>query len=166
MGRCGINLPHRVPQRIKYLNRCIQDTTYPRFLTMKILFQRAVPTSLITLLTTFVMPLTHAAPLKEANVTQIVKEVNLLPERAASRPAAVNDKVSERTAVRTGVESRSELTFPDRTLTRLGAQTIFSFQQGTRTINVGGDGAILLNVPKNSGGAKINTAAVTAAISG
>jgi hypothetical protein len=70
------------------------------------------------------------------------------------------------TAVRTGVESRSELTFPDRTLTRLGAQTIFSFQQGTRTINVGGDGAILLHVPKNSGGAKINSAAVTAAITG
>ena len=133
---------------------------------MKILFQRALPISLVTLLTTFVMPLTHAGPLKEANVTQIVKEVNLLPEQAAARPAAVNDKVTEKTAVRTGVESRSELTFPDRTLTRLGPQTIFSFREGNRTFNVGGDGSILLNVPKNSGGGKVNSAAVTAAITG
>jgi FecR protein len=132
----------------------MQTIITPTFLGLGLLLALAAP------------PLTQAGPLKEANVTQIVKEVNLLPEQAAPRPAAVNDKVSEKTAVRTGVESRSELTFPDRTLTRLGPQTIFSFREGNRTFNVGGDGSILLNVPKNSGGAKINSAAVTAAITG
>src|SRR5437762_11926838 len=114
----------------------------------------------------FSLPANSAEPLKQARVTQIVKEVNLLPEQQAARPAAVNDPVTPSTAVRTGVESRSELTFADRTITRLGAETIFSFKEGTRTLNVGGNGAILLTVPKNSGGGKINSAAVTAAISG
>ena len=69
------------------------------------------------------------------------------------------------TAVRTGVESRAELTFTDQTLARLGANTIFSFSKGTRNLELGG-GAMLLRVPKDAGGAQINTAAVTAAITG
>ncbi|PYK76473.1 MAG: hypothetical protein DME42_00010 [Verrucomicrobia bacterium] len=51
------------------------------------------------------------------------------------------------------------------TLARLGANTIFSFTEGTRNLELT-DGAMLLRVPKNAGGAKINTAAVTAAITG
>lgn len=135
---------------------------------MKILIKSITPAiGLVASLAFGIIPQSaDAGPLKEAQVTQIVKEVNLLPEKAAPRPAAVHDKVTEDVAVKTGAESRSELTFPDRTLSRLGAQTIFSFQSGTRTFDVGGDGAILLNVPKNSGGAKIKTAAVTAAITG
>jgi FecR protein len=106
-----------------------------------------------------------AAELKEARVTQVVKDVKLLPEAAAPRPASVNDDVRNGTAVRTGVESRTELTFTDQTLARLGANTIFSFNEGTRNLDLK-DGAMLLRVPKNSGGAKINTAAITAAITG
>jgi hypothetical protein len=55
--------------------------------------------------------------------------------------------------------------FSDATLARLGANTIFSFTEGTRNLELT-DGAMLLRVPKNAGGAKINTAAVTAAITG
>jgi hypothetical protein len=106
-----------------------------------------------------------AAPLEEARVTQVVRDVRVLPSDAAPRPAAVNDNVRGDTAVRTGVESRSELTFTDQTLTRLGAQTIFSFKQGTRTFNLG-SGAILISVPKKAGGGQIKTAAVTASITG
>ena len=95
----------------------------------------------------------------------MVRDVRVLPSNAAPRPASVNENVRGDTAVRTGVESRSELTFTDQTLTRLGAQTIFSFKQGTRTFNLG-SGAILLSVPKNAGGVQIKTAAVTASISG
>src|SRR6202040_2261410 len=89
----------------------------------------------------------------------------LLPNAAPARPAVVNDPVRDGTAVRTGVESRTELMFPDATLARLGANTIFSFNEGTRNLELT-DGAMLLRVPKNAGGAKINTAAVTAAITG
>ena len=53
-----------------------------------------------------------AAQLKEAQVTQVVKDVKLLPTGAAARPATVNDEVRDGIAVRTGVDSRSELTPP------------------------------------------------------
>jgi len=106
-----------------------------------------------------------AAQLKEAQVTQVVKDVKLLPTGAAARPATVNDEVRVGTAVRTGMDSRSELKFTDQTLARLGANTIFSFTEGTRNLNFK-DGAMLLRVPKGAGGAKINSSAVTAAITG
>src|SRR5437764_6038744 len=107
----------------------------------------------------------NAADLREARVTQVVRDVKLLPNAAPARPAAVNDQVRNGTAVRTGIESRTELMFTDATLARLGANTIFSFTEGTRNLELS-DGAMLLRVPKNAGGAKINTAAVTAAITG
>jgi hypothetical protein len=103
--------------------------------------------------------------LTEARVTRIIREVQLLPEQSAPRPAALQDTVRGGTAIRTGVESRTELTFPDQTLARLGANTFFSFTRGTRALDLG-DGAMLLYVPKGAGGAKILTAAVTAAITG
>src|SRR5882762_7381006 len=108
---------------------------------------------------------TNAADLKEARVTQIIRDVRLLPNAAPARPAIVNDPVRDGAAVRTGIESRTELIFTDATLARLGANTIFSFSEGTRNLELT-DGAMLLRVPKNAGGAKINTAAVTAAITG
>ncbi len=107
----------------------------------------------------------HGAQLKEARVSQVIKDVKLLPAQAAARPANVSDEVRNGTAVRTGEQSRAELTFTDATLARLGANTIFSFSEGTRSLDLGG-GAMLLRVPKDAGGARINTAAVTAAITG
>ena len=107
----------------------------------------------------------RASELKEAQVTQVIQDVRLLPSNASPRPASVSDRVKEDTAVRTGVESRTELTFQDMTITRLGSQTIFSFKGGTRTINLK-SGSILLSVPKNSGGGQIKTAAVTASVTG
>ena len=102
---------------------------------------------------------------KEARVTQIIREVKLLPSEAAERPAAVNDKVSEDTGVKTGGDSRSELTFPDLTITRLGSNTIFSFSKAGRTAKVD-SGSILLRVPKDSGGGTIRNNAVTVAVTG
>lgn len=107
----------------------------------------------------------EAARLKEARVTQVVKDVKLLPGQATPRPAQVRDEVRDGTAVRTGVESRAELTFTDQTLARIGANSIFSFSQGTRNLELGG-GAMLLRVPKDAGGAQITTSAITAAITG
>ena len=106
-----------------------------------------------------------AAQLQEARVTQVVNDVKLLLEQAAPRPASISDLIRHGTAVRTGTQSRSELTFSDLTITRLGANTIFSFKEGTREMNLI-DGAILFQVPKGSGGATIRTVGVTAAITG
>src|SRR5215831_121089 len=106
-----------------------------------------------------------AADFGEAQVTQVVQDVKVVPSGAASRPAAVNETVRQGNAVQTGVQSRSELTFKDKTITRLGEKTIFNVGGQGRTIDLG-SGQFLLYVPKNSGGAKVKMGPVTAAITG
>src|SRR6266403_5021230 len=138
--------------------------------TVKKIFARAVRTRFIAVASTFtcliaVATSSNAIQFKEARVSQIVNDVKVLLQQAAPRPAVVSEVVRYGSAVRTGTQSRSELTFPDLTITRLGANTIFSFNEGTREMNLV-DGAILFHVPKGSGGATIRTIAVTAAITG
>jgi hypothetical protein len=106
-----------------------------------------------------------AADQKQARVTEVIHDVRLLAAQTAGRPAAVNDTVREGTAVRTGTESRAELTFVDQTLTRLGANTVFSFGAAARTYDLG-SGAILMSAPKETGTVKITTAVATCAVSG
>ena len=108
---------------------------------------------------------TVAAPGKEARLTEVIHDVNLLAARSAARPAAVNDTVREGTTVRTGSDSRAEMTFADETLTRLGANTVFSFGSGPRAYDLG-SGAVLLSAPQGAGTVRINTPAVTAAVTG
>ena len=98
-------------------------------------------------------------------MTQVIQDVRVLPSNASPRPAAVNDNVRYGTAVQNGVQSRSELTFKDQTITRLGEQTIFSVGEGPRTIDLG-SGQFLMYVPKKAGGAKVKAGVVTAAITG
>jgi hypothetical protein len=105
------------------------------------------------------------AELKEAQVTQVVQDVKVVPSGAAARPASVNETVRQGNAVQTGVQSRSELTFKDKTITRLGEKTIFTVGGEGRTIELG-SGQFLLYVPKKAGGAKVKMGAVTAAITG
>ena len=109
--------------------------------------------------------LLRADGLKSAQVSRLYNDVKLLPENQQPRPAAVADVVTGKAAVQTGGGSRAELVFTDKTLTRLGANTFFSFENGTRNLDLG-KGTMLLEVPKNAGGAQIHTAAVTAAITG
>ena len=106
-----------------------------------------------------------ADELKDAKVTQVIQDVQVLPSNAAPRAAAVNDNVRQGTAVQTGVQSRSELTFKDQTITRLGEKSTFSVGDSPRSIDIG-SGQFLLYVPKKAGGAKVKTGPVTAAITG
>jgi FecR protein len=107
----------------------------------------------------------RAAESQGARVTAVVQDVRLLSSHTAPRPASVNDNITVGTAVRTGTESRAELTFIDQTLTRLGANTVFSLTEGARTVDLG-SGAILICVPKNGGTATIKTSSATAAVTG
>ena len=106
-----------------------------------------------------------ADEVKEAKVTQVIQDVRVIPSNAAARPAAVNGSVRQGTAVQTGVQSRSELTFKNQTITRLGEKTIFSVGEGAKTIDLG-SGQFLLYAPKKAGGAKVKMGPVTAAITG
>jgi hypothetical protein len=105
-----------------------------------------------------------ATELQEAKVTQVVQDVKVVPQGAAARPVTVNETVQRGNAVQTGTQSRSELTFRDQTITRLGEKTIYTIGGG-RTIELG-SGQFLLYVPKKAGGANVKMGPVTAAITG
>ena len=133
---------------------------------MNIQFRVILTIASLTFALTIGLPIqVRADELKEAKVTQVIQDVRVLPSGAASRPAALNDNVHQGTAVQTGTQSRSELTFKDQTITRIGEKTIFSPGEGARTIDLG-SGQVLLYVPKKSGGAKVKMGPVTAAITG
>jgi hypothetical protein len=106
-----------------------------------------------------------AGPLREARINKIINDVQVVDPGNGSRAAQLQQVISEGLGVKTGIKSRSELLFQDQTLTRLGPESFFSFNAGTRDMNLR-EGTMLLHVPKGAGGAKIRTAAVTAAITG
>src|SRR5262245_9144971 len=106
-----------------------------------------------------------ALDFSQGRVTQVVQDVKVVPSGAAARPATVNETVHQGSAVQTGVTSRSELTYQDQTITRLGENTNFTVGQVARSIELG-SGQFLLYVPKKAGGAKVKMGSVTAAITG
>src|SRR3989440_1205036 len=106
-----------------------------------------------------------AGPLTSAEVTKIINRVSLIDPAKGTHPALLRDVIKDNLGLQTGARSRSELLFQDNTLTRVGAETFFSFKTGTRDMTLE-KGSMLLQVPKGLGGAKIHTAAVTAAITG
>jgi FecR protein len=108
---------------------------------------------------------TVAGPLTSAEVTKIINRVSVIDPAKGGHPATLRDVIKDNLGLQTGTKSRSELLFQDNTLTRIGAETFFSFKTGTRDMTLE-RGSMLLQVPKGLGGAKIHTAAVTAAITG
>src|SRR5438045_5821263 len=106
-----------------------------------------------------------AGPLTSAEVTKIINRVSVINPAKGPHPAMLRDLIKDDLALQTGARSRSELLFQDNTLTRIGAETFFSFKTGTRDLTLE-KGSMLLQVPKGLGGATIHTAAVTAAITG
>src|SRR5882724_8629848 len=133
--------------------------------TMKSIFDRSLPRAgLVLLFSSGAVLLLTAAERKVGRVTQVVRNVSLLAPHVAARPARLNDDVTDGSAVHTGADSRAELTFADLTITRVGANSIFSFDQDGRNVSVE-SGAILLRVPKGSGGARIRSA-LTVGITG
>jgi mannose-6-phosphate isomerase-like protein (cupin superfamily) len=134
--------------------------------TMKSIFDRALPRAgLVLLFSSGAILLLTAAERKVGRVTQVVRNVSLLAPHVAARPARLNDDVTDGSAVHTGSDSRAELTFADLTITRVGANSIFSFDQDGRNVSVE-NGAILLRVPKGSGDARIRSSALTVGITG
>lgn len=104
-------------------------------------------------------------PLQSAKITQAVNDVRILAKSANPRAAKIGETISGATSLQTGRKSRAELAFQDDTVTRLGQNSIFSFRPGGREVELK-QGSVLLQVPKNAGGATIRTATVTAAITG
>lgn len=106
-----------------------------------------------------------AAQLTSARVTEIRNDVRYQTAEAAERAAQVMDVIRESDVLRTGERSLAELEFDDKTITRLGSLSVFSFNRETREFHAG-KGTMLVCVPKGKGGGRIVTSAITAAIQG
>ncbi len=134
-------------------------------------FIRPVTSTLWTLSTAATLaalvPTVHAVEqLTTSNITQVVKDVKVIqPKEKSSKAAKVNDLFSVPDIMRTGPDSRAEMVAPDQTVTRVGANTLFSFEPEKREINLQ-KGSILFNSPTGKGGGNIRTAAVTASVLG
>ena len=121
-------------------------------------------TVIASLAMSFPRPL-DAASTNEGRVTLVRNQVQIGNPKNIARRASVNDIVREQTTVRTGNGSRGEVTFSDQTVVRLAAHTAFDFNQGTRGLNLG-EGAMLVQAPKEANGATIHAGSVAAAVAG
>ncbi len=124
-------------------------------------------TAFISLLLLTLLPLAAlpAASYDKAEITRIEKDVKVLKANAAPHSATVGEQINPVTSIATGASSRAELRFPDKSLTRLGANSRFTLRGEGRTLDLDG-GVMLLEVPQKIIGAKVRTAAVTAAVTG
>jgi hypothetical protein len=108
----------------------------------------------------------RAAPLNESTFTEVIKTVEVVAgaDKSAS-PAKADELFKAPDLVRTGADSRAELTAPDQTVTRVGANTVFSFEPAGRNLNLE-QGSVLFHPPKGMGGGTIKSGGVAAAVLG
>ncbi len=107
-----------------------------------------------------------AESLPEAVVTQKINQVTLAKSRESSpQPVSSGAVVRESNVLRTGSKSRAELEFGDKTLARMGSNSIFSFNAGSRTLDFS-KGALLISKPKRSERLEVRSGAISAAITG
>jgi ferric-dicitrate binding protein FerR (iron transport regulator) len=107
-----------------------------------------------------------AMDLKQAKFTQVVNKVAVFSAaNHVSRPVAANDIFKMPDALRTGPDSRAELIAADKTITRVGANTIFSYDNENRTIDLQ-QGSLLFHSEPGKGGGIIHTPAAIAAVVG
>ena len=107
-----------------------------------------------------------AEPLTQSTFTEVVKDVNVVAAATkAAAPANVNEVVKAPDKVRTGPDSRAELTAPDQTITRIGANTVFSFEPSGRNIDLE-QGNVLFHSPHGKGGGSIRSGGAAAAVLG
>jgi hypothetical protein len=108
----------------------------------------------------------RAVDLKQSKVTQVVNDVQIISASDQTKKnAAVNDIFSMPDILRTGAASRAELVAQDETVTRVGANTIFSFDPANRTIDLQ-QGSLLFHSPHGKGGGTIHTGSATASVLG
>jgi hypothetical protein len=106
-----------------------------------------------------------AIDLKEANLTQVVNDVEIIAPHRPAYNAFVDDLFKMPDVLRTGAASRAELVAADNTITRVGADTVFSFDPANRTIDLQ-QGSLLFHSPHGKGGGTIRTDTVVASVLG
>ncbi len=108
----------------------------------------------------------QATDLTQSTLTEVINDVKLQePGVSKAIPAQPNALFSSPNLLRTGAASRAELTAPDQTLTRVGANTVFSFETAGRSIDLQ-QGSVLFHAPKGKGGGVIKSGGAAAAVLG
>lgn len=113
----------------------------------------------------FTLPL-FAASLAESTFTEIVKEVSVVSGAdKVVAPARMAALFKAPDLVRTGADSRAELTAADQTITRVGANTVFAFEPVGRNLRLE-RGSVLFHSPTGKGGGTIKSGGAAAAVLG
>ena len=107
----------------------------------------------------------QAKPLGQATVTETNNDVRYQAANTTERPAKLKDVVSGSDTLRTGQKSQAEIEFEDTTITRLGSNSLFTFDPEKRRFELR-EGVLLFDMQKGIGGGSIQTGGITAGIEG
>lgn len=118
------------------------------------------------LLLPFSIVTAHSAPIQNLTFTEVIKDVFVIdPATKAETPAKSGDKLVPPNVLKTGADSRAELIAEDKTVTRVGSNTIFSVEANSRDVNLA-QGSVLFHSPAGRGGGRIKSAGATASVLG
>jgi hypothetical protein len=107
-----------------------------------------------------------AGPLTESTFTEIIRQADVVAAAGqAVTPARTNEVFRVPDMVRTGPDSRLEMTAPDQTVTRVGANAVFTFDAGERSIRLF-KGSILFHPPAGAGGGTVRHGGTAASVLG
>ncbi len=105
------------------------------------------------------------APLTESKFIEVVGSVQVVGAGGAVRNAKAGDVFKAPDSIQTGANSRAELVAEDKTVTRVGANTAFSFAGSGREVNLK-KGSLLFHSPTGKGGGTVKSEGATAAVLG
>lgn len=112
------------------------------------------------------VPALASLPLTESTFTEVIRQANVVAAGTkATMPAKTSAVFKAPDLVRTGPSSRVEMTAPDQTITRVGANTVFTFAPGGRDILLE-RGSVLFHSPAGAGGGAIKHHGTAAAVLG
>ncbi len=105
-------------------------------------------------------------PLTESSFTQVINDVKVMAMPAkAVKMAKLAEPFKAPDLLQTGADSLAELTAVDKTVTRIGANTVFSFDPKGRSIRLE-KGSVLFHSPTGKGGGTIRTGGASASVLG
>lgn len=107
-----------------------------------------------------------AATIDRAVFTEVVNSVRVIePATKKTGTAKVQAEFNAPSILRTGPDSRAEMISSDQTVTRVGQNTVFSFEPNSREVDLE-KGSVLFQSPSGKGGGTIKTPSASAAVLG
>ena len=129
-------------------------------------FQKSLLRCLAGLIFFVLLAEDYGAPIDHAKITEVVNDVSVLDAEARHGAPARTDAMFQTPQImKTGAASRSEMVADDKSVTRVGANSLFSFEPKERVINLK-EGSVLFQTPSGKGGGEVRTVAATAAVLG